>query len=187
MQIENKLSGKEIYLRTLVSLDATNQYLAWFKDHEVTQYLEIRFSLPGSIVELQSFIEAMLISDNNLLLGIFLKSNNCHIGNIKLGSLDWNHLTADVGILIGDKSKWGRGYAAAAITLIADYAFNCLNLAKLTAGFYENNVASIKSFKKAGFQYEGTRYSQWVFNETRQDGIILGIVNPQARANFSTL
>ena len=51
----------------------------------------------------------------------------------------------DVGLLIGDKSFWEKGYGSEAIGLVCDYALE-IDLAKLTAGCYVSNAGSIKVF-----------------------------------------
>lgn len=178
MRTEKPLFGGEIYLRSLVRDDASLAYLSWLSDPEINQYLEVRFISPQTLAQLQSFIEKIMGSGDSLLLGIFLASEHRHIGNIKLGPIDWNHRTADIGLLIGDRGQWGKGFATGAIQLVAHYAFRDLKLAKLTAGCYSENQGSMSAFFKAGFAHEGTRLSQWQVGDRRQDGILLGKVNP---------
>ena len=75
-----------------------------------------------------------------------------HIGNIKLGPIDWNQGFGDIGFIIGAKECWGKGYAAESIQLLAGYAFGSLKLHKLTASCYAVNIGAIKTLKKAGFE-----------------------------------
>lgn len=179
MKLDIQLTtGKSIFLRTLGADDASATYLAWLSDPEVSQFLEVRFSPPQTVKHLQQFIEQTNASKDSLMLGIFLHSENRHIGNIKLGPIDWNHSVADIGLLLGDKTQWGKGYATVAISLITDYAFGLLKLTKLTAGCYALNEGSTKAFVRAGFVVEGRRLSQWQVGDVRQDGILLGKVNP---------
>ena len=96
---------------------------------------------------------------DNIFLAIVLKDNKKHIGNIKIGPINWYHRLAEIGIMIGEKDCWGKGYAAEAISLLADFAFSKLNLHKLTAGCYEQNQGSLKAFQKAGFEVEEVKKS----------------------------
>lgn len=178
MQLETPIHSEHIVLRTLQPGDATPTYLGWLSDPAINAYLEIRFSPPQSVCDLASFIAATNRSPHTLMLGIFLQENNRHIGNIKLGPIDWHHQVGDLGFLIGDKEQWGKGYASKAIALLADYAFAHLGLAKLTAGCYAENKGSHRALLKAGFVEEGRRISQWLAVDCRQDGILLGRVNP---------
>ena len=153
------IETKRLYLRGLDDQDTEGPYFQWMNDGEVTRFLEARF-FPQSRSALKSFIQSM--SDGrNLLLGICLKSDNRHIGNIKLGPINTIHRHADLGLLIGDKSEWGKGYACEAIKALTDYAFSHLNLIKVSAGIYSTNIGSIKTFEKAGFVHEGQLKNQF--------------------------
>ena len=178
MQLETPLHSRHIFLRTMQPSDASSVYLGWLSDPQINAHLEVRFSPPQSTVDLESFIASINASLHTLMLGIFLKEDYQHVGNIKLGPIDWHHQVGDVGFLIGDKDHWGRGLASTAIALLASYAFTHLKLAKLTAGCYAENEGSRRALQKAGFMEEGRRISQWFVAGRRQDGILFGRVNP---------
>lgn len=165
-------------LRPLDVVDVTQNYLSWLNDPEITRYLEVRFAAPATLESLQEFVQNTRKSPNDLMLGIFLRESGQHVGNIKLGPINSQHGTAEIGLLIGDRAEWGKGHAAAAISLISAYAFTVLGLSKLTAGCYAPNVGSTKAFLKAGFVQEGTRFSQWKTDDGRCDGVLLGKLNP---------
>ena len=100
-----------------------------------------------------------------------------HIGNIKLGPINWIYRIADIGVLIGEKDCWGEGYATEAIALIKEYAFNVLGLHKLTAGSIGLNEGSVKAFQKNNFKIEGVRKKHAFINGSYVDAILLGLVN----------
>ena len=183
MQLDRPICSESIYLRNLQSGDATLGYLGWLSDPAIIVHLEVRFSPPQAVRDLATFIADVNSSPHTLMLGIFLLEDGRHIGNIKLGPVDWHHKTGDMGFLIGDKEQWGKGYASKAISLLADYAFAYLGLAKLTAGCYVENEGSRRALIKAGFMQEGRRISQWLVADRRQDGILLGRVSPNVAAD----
>ncbi|MRR14532.1 N-acetyltransferase, partial [archaeon] len=150
------LSGDNIYLREVQVADVSGAYYRWMNDTEITQYLESRFH-PNPQESIEKYVKNSYADPNNVFLGIFLKQSHRHIGNIKLGPVNWIHRNGDIGIIIGEKDCWGKGYASEAIRMISDHAFNVLNLHKVTAGCYEMNKGSIRAFEKAGFQIEGIR------------------------------
>lgn len=178
MNIESPLVGKNLLLRTLSVDEASSRYLSWLSDLDVSRYLEIRFSAPSSIEDLRRFVAATNESDDSLLLGMFLKEGAKHVGNIKLGPINRHHETGDIGLLIGEGSEWGKGHACEAIALLTEYAFAHLSLAKLTASCYSHNEGSRRAFLKAGFIEEGRRVAQYMSCGKRQDGVMLGRVNP---------
>ena len=179
MKMCSPLIGKNILLRTLASPDATQYYLSWLSDPEINKYLEMRFSPPKKVENLADYISFINNSTDSILLGIFLRVSDRHIGNIKLGPIDNNHRVGEIGFLIGDRLQWGKGYASEAILLLTEYAFGQLGLAKLTAGCYIENKGSLRALQKAGFKEEGRMLSQWESGSIRQDGLIMGIVNPE--------
>jgi len=169
--------GERIYLREVLQSDVNENYHRWMNDPEVTRYLETRF-YPNTKEILKKYVQAKVADRDNVFLAIVLKENHRHIGNIKLGPINWVHRSADIGIIIGEKDCWGEGYACEAISLIVDYAFKKLNLNKLGAGCYNSNKASLQIFQKNGFEIEGVR-KQHVFCDGKyEDYILLGLTNP---------
>jgi len=170
------LSGERIYLREVNVTDVNANYYRWMNDPEVTQYLETRYS-PHSLERIRQFVESKDGQGDEIFLAMCLKEGNRHIGNIKLGPINWVHRFADISLLIGEKDCWGKGYASEAIGLILQLAFQNLNLHKLRANCYAENEGSRKAFRKNGFREEGCLKSQWFVKDHWVDEIYLGIEN----------
>ncbi len=174
------IEGEHVYLREIQISDVNKKYCNWMNDTEITQYLESRFE-KWSIKKLKDYVGKILKNPDYVFFAIISKDENKHIGNIKIGPINRIHKFADVGIVIGEKSFWGKGYATEAIKLVVSYAFNTLNLHKLTAGAYANNIGSIKAFQKAGFLVEGRRKKHFSSDGNYIDGILLGITYPSRK------
>lgn len=170
------IEGERIYLRKVTQADATPAYVQWMNDQEVVQYLESRFVV-HTLEGIRDYIKKMENSAENILFGIFLKENKKHIGNIKIGPINREHKFADVGIMIGDKSAWGKGYGTEAVKLATRYAFEKLGLHKLMAGCYADNIGSAKIFLKSGYEQEGLRKEKFMCKGKYVDELIFGIVN----------
>ena len=99
------IDGEKIALRPLREEDINDTYLSWLNDGEVTKYLETG-TFPVTADELRKFYEAISKSKTDVLFAIIDKSTDTHIGNIKLGGINWVHRFADLGIMIGDKISW---------------------------------------------------------------------------------
>jgi RimJ/RimL family protein N-acetyltransferase len=169
------IEGERIYLRGVCLSDAGEHYCRWMNDDRVTRYLESRF-YPHSVKRIASYISQVNESSDSVFLAIVVKDKNIHIGNIKVGSINWIHRYADVGIVIGERDFWGQGLATEAIKLVVGYAFNKLNLRRLEAGCYANNPASIRAFQKAGFVEEGRLRQRYFWRGQYVDRVCLGIV-----------
>lgn len=180
MKLRNKFSsfidGKRIRLREVRQGDVTDLYHSWMNDPQVTQYTESH-DYPYSMEALKKYVEAKQENENEVFLAIIEKKNNCHIGNIKLGPINWTHRFGDIGIIIGEKGYWGKGYGTEAIGLITEYAFDVLGLHKLTAGSIGLNKGSVRAFKNNNFEIEGVRKKHAFINDTFVDVILLGLIN----------
>ena len=179
------VEGERLSLRDVVPEDASEAYASWMNDFDVNRYTESRFTR-HTRESIRLYIEAITSTETNLFLAIIAREGERHIGNIKLSDIDRHHGTAEVGIIIGDKSCWGRGYGCEAIDLLAGYAFATLGLRKLTAGFYVTNTGSIGAFEKAGFVAEGVMKAQYISNGKVIDGVRLGRVRPPSMAEAET-
>jgi [ribosomal protein S5]-alanine N-acetyltransferase len=174
---ESELIGKRLRLREVRTSDASGAYLEWMNDAEVLKYTESRHQ-SHSKEDLCDYVIKINANPDFVFRAITLGDTGRHIGNIKLGPIDWNHRFGDIGIIIGAKDCWGKNYAVESIRLLADYAFSVLKMHKLTAGCYAVNEAGIKAFIKAGFVREGLRNSQYVCDGRYVDLVYLGLINP---------
>ena len=176
MLMDAPIETPRLELRTLRSEDVGETYMSWLSDPDVTRYLEIRFTVQ-TLQGAREFISSTNASEDSLFLGMFLKSRGTHIGNIKLGPMDWHHRRGDIGLIIGDKVQWGKGFATEAIAGVTAYAFAVLELHKLSAGLYGDNEGSRRAFLKAGWFEEGRRSDHWLSEGKWLDDVQLGCIN----------
>lgn len=166
-----KAIGEKVYIRLLNTSDVSEDYVRWMNDPEVTQYLESRFQIHtrNSTIE---YIESLNKDRNNFLFGVFLLSDNTHIGNVKIGNIHPVHRYCDIGMAIGKKEKWEKGIGSEVLLLVEKIAFEELNLNKLYAGIYANNFGSLKMCQKCGWREVG-RYENHVFFKGKFIDVIL--------------
>ncbi len=88
---------------------------------------------------------------NRKTFGIFNTNSTPeeYIGTIELYNL--TRRTATLGIVIGERNYWGKGYGPEAINAILRYAFEVLNLDKVRLNTFADNIRAQNSFKKVGF------------------------------------
>lgn len=163
-----------IELFPLVPEDVGAAYVGWLNDPTVNRFLESRFE-HHTLDSTRAFVQSCVGSGRSLLLGIrALEFGGRHVGNIKLGPIDTRHGLGEVGILIGDAAARGRGLACSAIASLADIARDELGLRKLTAGCYAGNVASMRTFGRAGFEIEGRRRDHFMRDGQPEDLVLMG-------------
>jgi [ribosomal protein S5]-alanine N-acetyltransferase len=169
--METYLQSPRLYFREVRKTDVTDNYYYWLNDGEVNQFLETRF-MPRSKENILEYVEKFSCKENEPFFAMCLKKSSRHIGNIKLGPINWYHRSADISLLIGEKDCWRKGYASEAIDLITKFAFLSLGLNKLKAGSYVENIGSIKAFERVGYQREGLLKGA-VFSKGKETDIVL--------------
>lgn len=60
-----------------------------------------------------------------------------------------------LGILIGEKDCWSRGYGTEAVRLMCGYAFNTLGLRRVQLHVHDDNPRGVRCYEKAGLRREG--------------------------------
>lgn len=163
-----------IYIKKLSNKNANKKYLSWMKDQEVHEFTEQRYE-KFSIKKIKKFICDKNRSKHEFLYGIFLKDNDEHIGNIKLGPINFHHKRSEVSYFIGERKYWGCGYAHHAIIEIIRIAKK-KKIKKLKAGCYSKNKSSIKVLKKCKFKIEGKLKSEIIYKKRRITGYIFGLL-----------
>lgn len=103
------------------------------------------------------------------------KTNDLHIGNIKVDNFDWVSRTCELGVLLGDRTYWGKGIGTEVMQLTLHYAFEQLNIRKVMLAVYANNPAAIKLYEKVGFVQEGCLRQQIHYKGEYIDKYYMGI------------
>jgi len=162
------IKSEVIILKKLnLKKDISKEYQNWLNDFEVQRYTEQKYK-KHSLADVRNFVREKNKSKNEFLYGIFLKKNNLntHIGNIKLGPINFTHKSAQISYFIGEKELWGNGYTTLAIKEIIKIAKK-KGVKKLKAGLYEPNIGSEKVLIKNGFKIEGKFKSEIIYKGKR--------------------
>lgn len=128
-------------------------YLAWLNDIEVVKSIGSPILLKSKSLDFIDESYKRFTAGN--CQGFFIKENGKFIGTAKIDKIDSYNNSAEIGIMIGDKSRWGKGVATEVYKILMDYAFNKLNLHRLWGGTSGKNIAMQKTFLKLGFKEEG--------------------------------
>ena len=112
---------------------------------------------PFSVKKIEEWVKKDLEESrpNSVFFLIREKAENRLIGEIGLDGIRWNHGDTFVGIGIGERELWGKGYGTDAMRVMLRYAFTELNLHRVSLDVFEYNPRGIRSYEKAGFKVEG--------------------------------
>lgn len=149
------------------------QCVEWLNDPEVTEFLTI--SEPMGMEGEQRWYDNYLKDDSMKIYALETIDGN-HIGNAGLENIDVHSRRAELGIFIGDKKYWGKGYGTEAVLLILDLAFNGLNLNKVYLKAFVTNERAWKCYEKAGFIREGVLREDIFKNGTYADCFIYSVL-----------
>jgi RimJ/RimL family protein N-acetyltransferase len=89
------------------------------------------------------------------------------------------HGEAWVGIGIGDREFWGKGYGTDMMKLCLQYAFTELNVYRVSLGLHEYNPRALRSYEKAGFHFEGRTRGDTFREGKHTDGLWMGILREE--------
>lgn len=163
--------GKRIRLRGVERSDL-EKFIVWINDPEVTAGLTL--FLPMSSVDEEKWFESVTQRpQEEKPLAVDMKDGTEWrlIGNSGFFAFDWVARSAEVGIMIGDKTVWNQGYGSEAMSLLLRHGFRTLNLNRIYLRVYSENKRAIRAYEKVGFVHEG-RLRQAVFKDGSYSDIL---------------
>ena len=92
--------NNDIFIRIISKKDVSLTYLNWLKNDEIMKFTE-QNNKNHTLESTNKFVEEKLQSKFDFLFGIFF--NNNHLGNIKLGPIDWEKGEAQISFFLGKK------------------------------------------------------------------------------------
>jgi len=88
-----------------------------------------------------------------------------------------DHGVADIGIMLGNKAEWGKGYGQDAWNCILAWLLDQESVRKVTAGTLACNFAMRKIIEKSGMKIEGVRNEHEIVDGAPGDVILFAILN----------
>jgi RimJ/RimL family protein N-acetyltransferase len=101
------------------------------------------------------------------------------IGTCGLFNIDWTARHAELGIGIGDKEYWGKGYGREAVGLLLDYAFRLRNLRRVWLEVHSANERAIRAYRSCGFVEEGRMREHVWLGGRYVDNVIMGVLREE--------
>ncbi|MED1567970.1 GNAT family protein [Bacillus paramycoides] len=144
-----------VQLRELSLADVEDRY-KWSLDTEVTKHLVVPDQYPPFTREdTRRWIETCISRKNGYEQRAILTDKGIHIGWVDIKNFDKTNKNAELGIAIGNKEYWGKGYGMAALYCMLQSGFSEFELEKIWLRVDEDNLQARKSYEKAGFVCEG--------------------------------
>lgn len=167
------VSGERLYLSHFDRTDAP-LLAQWLSDLSVTTPLGAIGQAFG-VEDEEEWIERVRRDRYNPNFAIVVREGTQLVGSMGLKGVDHKRGTAELGICVGEKSVWGKGYGAEAIRLLVDYAFTLQNLHAIHLKLWEFNARARRAYLKAGFKDAGRLRSAIEVGGRRWDELYMDI------------
>lgn len=157
LQADLPLRGELVDVRLFRPDDITDAYVAWLNDPVVVRYSNQRFRTHDRH-SCTAYLSTFAGSDN-LFLGVRRRDTGQAIGTMTV-YFSRHHRTADVGIMIGARDAWGRGYGQDAWSTVVNWLADRPGMRKVTAGALASNAPMIRLMERSGMAREAVRPRQ---------------------------
>ena len=169
------IEGTLVNLRAVEMTDL-ERYAAWFNDAEVTRFLNKRY--PFSLLAEENWLRENAgkpLSYDHTALAIETK-DGVHIGSIGFHRVSPEDRRAEVGITIGDKRYWSKGYGTDAMRTLVRFGFEEMNLHRIELTVDARNERAQACYRKCGFVEEvrarQDRFAEGAYHDTIWMGIL---------------
>lgn len=172
------IRGKKTRLRALEKNDLAKVW-EWMNDEEVMWF----WAEPGntqSLAEIEQwFARQQEVAGRRSKQFIIENEEGIPIGRIFYEHLSTKHQNTEVGILVGEKEYWGKGYGTDAMIAFLDYLFNELGLHRVYLYLQSYNTRALKCYEKCGFTQEGILRQNSFTRGKYYDDLVMGILRDE--------
>jgi RimJ/RimL family protein N-acetyltransferase len=103
------------------------------------------------------------------------------VGAIELRKTSPEHRSGEVGILVG-REYWGRGYGTDAMRALCRFAFEEMDLRRISLEVMEFNTRAIRSYERIGFVVEGRFREDTYLHGHYYDTLAMGLLREEFEA-----
>lgn len=170
-----------MYIGKLVKLRAYKEEdiefaTEFINDEETKKFLCIGIPFPMTKVEEESWVKSRKAgADFTYDFAIENLGNGKYIGGCSINQTDLKNRNCTIGIMIGDKACWSKGYGTDALNILVKFIFEELNMEKVKLSVFEFNERAKKCYEKIGFKEEGILKKEIYRNGKYYDEIIMAI------------
>ena len=174
--------GEKVCLQPIERSDLP-RFVRWFADPEVRRYLAVY--LPFSLAQEERWYESLLgrLERQEDLVLTIETADGVRIGNVGLHAIDWKNRSAELGIAIGEKAYWDRGYGTDAIRTMLGLAFREMNLHRVSLRVDVDNARGLRCYEKSGFRKEGVFRDMVFKNGAYCDQYVMSILESEFGTN----
>ncbi|MGB3365867.1 MAG: GNAT family protein [Acidaminobacteraceae bacterium] len=151
----------------------------FINDPEVSRNLSPRTPFLATLKDEKAFLDGISFMKDTYNFAIEAKDSNKYIGGCGINEIDWKNSVATVGIMIGDKDYWSKGYGTDAMKLLVKFIFEQMNVNKIKLNVYSFNERARKCYLRTGFTQEGILREELFRDGKYHDIILMGILKSE--------
>jgi len=138
-----------------ITLEDVEELYSYGSDEEVSRY--VTWNTHITLLDTKEFVEFVLSQYENKKVapwGIEYKENGRFIGTIDFVSWQSKHNVAEIGYVLS-RNYWRKGIATEAANEVIKFGFNKMDLIRIQARCFLENIGSARVMEKTGMSFEG--------------------------------
>jgi len=144
------IGGNKVRLREKKLSDVRNDY-RWQTDPELAKLDAAPVLITSFSLYLLDYATALHQSHANRFPLAIETLDGQHIGNCTCYDIDEKKREAQLGIIIGNRDYWDKGFGADAVSTIVDHVFRTTQIRRIYLKTLDWNLRAQKCFAKCGF------------------------------------
>jgi RimJ/RimL family protein N-acetyltransferase len=179
---DDLLCGELVRLEALDPAAHAAYFARWSADSEYERLLDSDPTRPRSAAQTKAELEKLLEGTDDYLFLVRALEGDVPIGMVELDDIAWARGDAWVGIGLGERTYWGKGYGTDALRILLRFAFDELNLHRVTLNVFSYNTRALRTYAGLGFTVEGTVREALMREGRRWDLIFMGLLRREWEA-----
>jgi len=147
------LQGHRVRLRPVTETDLPC-FLRWLNDPDINQWLALPESGPPTTLEAEHAWYERTKKDPNQLVWAIETHGGHLLGNVALHR-GFRADAAELGLFIGEKGEWSKGYGTDAVRTTLGHAFGQMGFRRISLHTDVENQRAHRCFAQCGFRQEG--------------------------------
>ena len=178
LDTNGKIVGARVYLRPIRDCkEDTDLIIRWRKSDTVRPYFI--YQKPFTEEGHKQWLERQIFTGKGFQFIVCKNEDHKPIGCTYLRDYDSDARKAEYGVFLGEVEERGKGLGKEVLELTLQFAFEHLKLHKVSARAFANNMPSIQSFLKCGFEKEAYFKDEEYIHGEYRDIVFLGKINPE--------
>jgi len=153
---QRMIEGERVRIRKLERSDLAHLH-RWLNDADLMAWARFAPDHMESLAAVEKEYERELAGEerDRTTFTVEDRASGKAIGWCVMRTWDRKHVSTNVGIGLGEKEFWGRGYGTEAMRLLLTIAFDHQGWHRAELWTLADNERAVRSFEKSGFRREG--------------------------------